>query len=73
MVSGRGAGTDSSTDVQSWSEGWGNDLPSFCGPPNAPYETLNVLHMAVPGTNLSWPCRWVPAWCWLVLAWSCCL
>lgn len=43
--------------MQSWSEGIGNDLPSFCGPPAAAFPSKNVEHISIPGTSLAWPTR----------------
>lgn len=43
--------------MQSWSEGAGNDLPSYCGPPNSTFASLNVDHISIPGTGLAWPTR----------------
>ena len=43
--------------LQTWSEGYGNDLPSYCGPPDSAFASKNVKHITIPGTSLSWPSR----------------
>ncbi|KAK9804485.1 hypothetical protein WJX73_008867 [Symbiochloris irregularis] len=43
--------------VQSWSEGEGNDLPSYCGLPQSLFASENIEGVSINGTGLSWPCR----------------
>ena len=44
--------------MQTWSEGQNNDLPSYCGPPDSAFESLNVEQIEIPGTGLGWPTRY---------------
>ena len=47
-----------SAAAQTWSEGQYNDLPSYCGPPDSTFESLNVEQIKIPGTGLEWLSRY---------------
>ena len=49
--------SDLGAHMQTWSEGVRNDLPSYCGPPDSTFESLNVEQISIPGTGLAWPSR----------------